>query len=121
MLAVATWGAGRVIAMPDHQWLNLGTFGSDSDTATFYQNGITWLAEDASKTIKVVTYNNTASASWLTAQGFTNVVNATEASLAADLVGTDVFVAGWLGNNASQAVIDTTRSYVTAGWITICC
>ncbi|NWK55283.1 cadherin domain-containing protein [Verrucomicrobiaceae bacterium N1E253] len=115
MVAGARWGAGKVIAMPDHQWLNMGSYGGDASTGTFYTNGMAWLAGSTSLGVKVVTYNNQANADWLIAQGFTNVVNTTAANLATDLVGADVFVAGWIGTSISQSMSDTIRDYVTAG------
>lgn len=112
MIAAATWGAGRVVALPDHQWLELTTHGGDASTAAFYGNGIEWLADSAALSVKVVTYNHTANASWLTAQGYTNVVNATSATLAAELADADVLVGGWLGTNPPEADLDTIADFV---------
>ena len=115
MIAASTIGQGRVLALPDHQWLNLGSYGSDPSMGTFYKNGIAWLADSVDLNISIVTYNSAANASWLISQGFTNVVNASSASLAANLAGAEVFVAGWLGSSVSSAVLQTAGDFVTSG------
>ena len=113
MIAASTLGAGKVIAMPDHQWLNMTSYGADSSMEAFYNNGIEWLAGTNDRSIKVVTLNTNAGA-WLTAQGYTNVVVTSNANLATDLTGASVFV-GWLGSGANQSMIDTTSSFAKAG------
>ncbi|XAL99094.1 cadherin-like domain-containing protein [Phycisphaeraceae bacterium D3-23] len=113
MIAAATWGAGRVVALPDDGWLDMGTHGSHTDTATFYANSLAWLSDSTDLGIKLVTYNNASNASWLTAQGYTDVVNATSATLAAELADADVLVAGWLGNDPPQADLDVIDAFVS--------
>lgn len=115
MVAAATLGQGRVIALPDHQWLNMDSYGGDPSMATFYQNGIAWLADSSDLTISVVTYDNPAIANWLTSRGYTNVVNATSGTLSSTLGGADVFVAGWLGSNISASILQTITDYVSGG------
>ena len=115
MVAAATWGAGKVLAMPDHQWLDMGVYGTDASTGTFYKNSITWLTGSTDLGNKIVVYNKQATADWLTAEGYTNVVNTTSANLATDLVGADTFIAGWLGTNIDATLTNTIRSYVTDG------
>jgi len=115
MIAAATWGSGKVVAMPDHQWIGLGQHGGHASTATFYRNTMSWLSGSTSKTINVVTYNNQANYDWLIADGYTNVTNATNANLTTALTDADVFIAGWLGSNPDQSVLDATADYTRAG------
>ncbi|MCA8960348.1 MAG: tandem-95 repeat protein [Planctomycetes bacterium] len=115
MVAAATRGAGRIIALPDHQWVELDGFSGDANMATFYLNGIGWLAGSTDLSVSVVTYDDAGDAAWLTAQGFTNVVNSTAATIASDLIGADVLVAGWLGNNVSPSVLDAVDDFVRDG------
>ena len=114
MIAAATMGDGRVVALPDHQWLNMGSYGSDPSMSAFYQNSIAWISGTTDKSISVVMYNQQAAADWLVSQGYTNVVNATAASLTSDLVGADVLI-GWLGSNPSQTNLDAVEGYVNDG------
>ncbi|BDS07033.1 hypothetical protein NT6N_20730 [Oceaniferula spumae] len=113
-IAAGTLGAGKVIAMPDHQWLNMNSYGGDTSTGTFYTNGITWLAGTTDQSVKIVTMSSGVQ-TWLTAQGYTNVVLSNTSNLSTDLQGTAVFIPGWLGNNASQATLNTTGDYVRGG------
>lgn len=115
MIAAATLGQGRVVAVPDHQWLNMQSYGGDASTSAFYQNSIAWLADSAGQGFKIVTYNNQANADWLMAQGYSNVINATSATLAADLADATVFVAGWLGSNVPDTVLTTVSDSVQGG------
>jgi len=121
MVAAASLGAGKVIALPDHQWLNFNSYGGDADMAAFYNNSIAWLAGTTSKTsIKLVTLNS-AYTTWLTGQGYTNVVTATTSNLATELSDADVFAAAWLGSNPSQATIDTTVDFANDGGGVLMC
>lgn len=118
--AGATLGAGRVIATNDAQWLETGRFSSDANMPGFVLNGIDWLgnqdsSDPARKNIKVVTYNSQADADWLSAQGYTNVVNATWTNLATELGNADVLYAGWLGSNPTAANIQIVEDYVKGG------
>lgn len=112
--ALATMGAGRVVAMGDHQDLEMASRGASGDTALFYVNAIAWLADDAGRAIRIVTLSS-SNATWLASQGFTNVVSTNLASLPAALVGADVLVAGWLGSNVSQSSLDAITAFVEAG------
>jgi hypothetical protein len=114
MIAAGTLGAGKVIAMPDHQWLNMNNYGGDPSTGNFYKNGMTWLAGSSSLSLKIVTMNSDVS-TWLIAEGYTNVVSTSTANLASDLQGAAVYVPAWLGSNPSQATIDITGDFVRAG------
>ncbi|MFC4992456.1 cadherin domain-containing protein [Rubritalea tangerina] len=115
MVAAATWGAGKVLAMPDHQWLNMGNYGSDASTGTFYKNSLTWLTGSNNLGNKIVVYNNQATADWLAAEGYTNVVHTNASNLASDLVGADALVAGWIGTSINASMSTTIRDYVTGG------
>ena len=114
MIAAATMGQGRVIAMGDAQWMNMNTHGGDTSMGNFYENSVSWTAGTTSKSIKVVTYtaDNTT---WLTARGYTNVVTATSATLAAELATADAFVAGWMGSNVSAANMASVTDFVKDG------
>jgi len=112
MIGAASWGAGRVVAVPDHQMLDMGSYGADS--GTFYVNGLAWLADSAALDISIVTYDSGV-ASWLTGQGYTDVVVSSEANLAIDLPGADVFVPPWLGSGEPDANMDLVADFVTAG------
>lgn len=115
MIAAATLGAGRVIAVPDHQWLNLDTYGSDPSMSAFYKNSIAWLADSSSLALNIVTYDDAGHATWLTSQGYTNVTNATDATLSTQLATADVFVAAWLGSTVPAVVLQTIADYTRAG------
>jgi hypothetical protein len=119
MVTAATMGAGRVIAMPDHQWANMDSHGSDPSTGTFYLNAVAWLTETSSTAIKVVTLNASA-ASWLPSQGFTNVVETDASGLSAELADAELLVT-WLGSNPSQELIDTVVSFTKAGGALLFC
>ena len=118
-VAAATMGAGRIIALPDHQWLNMDNYQSDASTGNLFRNGLTWLTEGSTdKAIKIVTLNSDSS-DWLASDGFTNVVNSSHGKLAADLNRggpdeADVLVT-WPGSNPSQAVIDEIVAFTKAG------
>lgn len=112
-IAAASMGSGRVIAMGDHQYLNMDNYGGTASMQAFYTGGIEWLSESTNKSIKIVTHRVSAS-TWLTSQGYTNVVDASTASLSTDLVGADVLIA-WMGNNPSQANMVTVDQYTKDG------
>ena len=62
-------GAGKVIAMPDHQMLNMHAYGEAS--GRLYRNGLAWLG-GAGSGIRIVTLSSEIG-SWLTNQGYQNV------------------------------------------------
>ncbi len=113
MIVAATMGAGRVVAMPDHQWANMNSYGDDASTGTFYLNAVAWLAGTDSGAIKVVTAK-VGAATWLGEQGYSNVVETDMSGLAAELPDADVLVV-WPGSSASQAEIDTIVAFVKLG------
>ena len=112
MIAAASWGAGRVLAVPDHQMLNMLQYGADS--GTFYVNGIGWLADSTALDVAIVTTSADV-ATWLGTQGFTDVTSTNESGLAAALPAADVYVAGWLGTSEPQANLDAIADFVTTG------
>ena len=64
MVGIASWGNGKVIAMPDHQMLNVDAYGDLGDTTQFISNGFAWLSGSISKDIHIVTYHS-AHRDWL--------------------------------------------------------
>lgn len=115
MIAAATLGKGRIIAVPDAQWLDLDRPGFDESTATFHINGLAWLARSTEKNVRIVTFEDSGSMNWLRDRGFTNVRDARTATLASDLVGAKVFMAGWMGPELSEATRNTIRNFVVGG------
>ncbi len=114
IVAAATLGLGRVLAMPDHQWLRMNSFAGSGNTATYYLNAIQWLTGTTSKTIKIVVTNvdNNDSDVWLTAQGYTNVVKTS--NYAAELSNAALLV-GWLGSSMSQSDVDAIVGFARNG------
>lgn len=112
MIAVASFGAGRVVAMPDHQMLNMGSYGAQS--GIFYKNAIRWAAGDPGLDVAIVTYN-AASATWLRNEGYTNVTTTNEAGLVAALANADVFLGGWLGDSEPAGNIAALRAFALGG------
>ena len=112
--AAATLGAGRVIAMPDHQWLNMNSYGDTADTGTFYINAIKWLTGTSSKTIKIVVHNSVYNNAdiWLRSQGYTNVVKSS--NYQTELSDADILI-GWLGSSMSQSNIDVIIDFARNG------
>ena len=123
LAAAAGWGHGRVVAMPDHQWINLAAQGPKVDTAKFYDNVIAWLGDvtdedggEAAKDLKIVTYNASSDATYLRDRGYFDAVNANSlTSLRRELADADVFVAGWLGSNPSSNLLNETADFVRDG------
>ncbi|MEM7128868.1 MAG: Ig-like domain-containing protein [Chloroflexota bacterium] len=111
-IVAAGWGSGRVIALGDHQWLDMDSFGDVDDSGTFYTNGISWLTQTISKEIKIVVTPHTSAAVWLQAQGYSNVVQSS--NYAAELADAHVLI-GWLGSSLTQADLDAITSFVTGG------
>ncbi len=114
MIAAATWGQGRVVAMPDHQWLRMGAFGDTGDTGQFYLNGIEWLTGTTDKGIKIVMSDSSDSQTelWLESQGYTNVVRV--ANYTPHLADADLLV-GWLQYSNSESKLDAIADFVEGG------
>ena len=117
LIAAATWGAGRVVALGDHQFLNMNNYGSPpgatdlTSSGRFYLNGIEWLGQSDQRDLKIVVARSQAKA-WLEAQGFTNVVQTN--SWVDELDDADLLV-GWLGSNVSDADLATVSNFVRGG------
>lgn len=120
MIATATLGAGRVVAMPDHQWWVMNSYGGLFNTGTFYENAITWAAGTASKSVPIVTIDSNV-ATWLTARGYTAVTTTNAAGLPAALASADVCIPGWLGNNPSAALMTAVTDFASAGNALLIC
>lgn len=112
LIAFASWGAGRVVAVPDHQMLDMGSYGSVS--GPFYRNSLAWLGDSDAPSIKIVTKSQ-GTADWLTGDGYTDVTVTDDAGLAAALAGADVYVPGWLGATVSAGTLAVIGDFVRAG------
>ncbi len=114
IVAASTLGAGRVLAMPDHQWLNMNSYGDSADNGVFYMNALEWLTGTSSKSIKIVVPNNAYNNAdvWLADQGYSNVVKSTNYSSV--LADADVLV-GWLGSSISQSDVDAIVEFARNG------
>jgi hypothetical protein len=112
MIAFASWGAGRVIAVPDHQMLAMDLYGDVS--GQFYVNGLAWLAGTTDVSIRIVTKSEGV-ADWLTLHGFTDVMVADEAALGIALLDADVLVPDWLGADVSQETLEAIGEFVRQG------
>ena len=114
MAAAAHWGHGKVVALPDHQWLNMDQFADDASTMTFYRNSLAWLTGSTSLAIRVVTYDQ-GIVDTLTTEGYTQVTKTDEVGLLAALSNADVLVPGWLGSSEPQANLDGIAEFVRQG------
>lgn len=114
IVVASTLGKGRVLAMGDHQWLKMNSYGSTADTGTFYLNAIKWLAGTAAKNIKIVVTNQDGNNAhtWLASQGYSNVVKSS--NYATELADADILV-GWLGSNISQGNVDAIIDFARNG------
>ncbi len=112
MMAIASWGKGRVLATPDHQTLNMNVYGDES--GTFYKNGLAWTAGSDAKNINIVTRSG-AVASWLGGQGYTKVTITTDESLINDLKNADVYVPPWMGTEVSPELLEGIGDFVRSG------
>lgn len=112
MVTMASWGAGRVVAMGDHQMLNMHSYGDVS--GVFYQNAIAWTAGSDDPGITIVT-NSDKVAGWLGSQGYLDVVVVGEAGLAVALQSADLFVPPFLGKSEPAANLEAIGDFVRAG------
>ena len=127
LVAAAAWGAGRVLAVPDHQMLNMHLYGNFldddegndtetpewADSARFYKNGIEWLSGDEVN-VHVVTLSAEVGA-WLTSQRYS--VSVTDVAGLADALSgdADVFVPPWLGPNVTDETLEIIANFVREG------
>ena len=111
MVGAASYGNGRVVAMPDHQMLSMSSYGETS--GIFYDNALQWLTNNGGYDIKIVTYDDVIF-DWLidSAQGYTRVfkISDNSADLITQLQDADVF-AGWLGSTEPQANLDALKTF----------
>ena len=114
MISAASWGSGKVVALPDHQWLRMTDYAGDYDTGRFYLNTVKWLGGSSSLDVKIVVLDE-EKVNWLSGQGYTNVVQTNWTNLAADLVDADVFIPGFLGANVAQENLDTIADFTRDG------
>ncbi len=112
VVVAASWGRGRVVAVPDAQALEMHRYAHVS--APFYRNGLAWLADDAGRGVRVVTLSAEV-AGWLRDDGYEQVVATDVAGLAAALAGADVFVPPWLGPNVEDGVLEVIGEFVRGG------
>jgi len=112
MIAAASWGAGRVLAMPDHQMLNMDSYGDIS--GAFYRNGLAWLAQSDGLDIGIVT-SSQGVADWLSSQGYTDITVANDPDLPAALEEADVFIPPWLGTSLSVEKEGSIGQFIRAG------
>ena len=115
LVGASTLGDGRVVLLPDHQWLSTNRFADDPQTLQFFDNAITWASPASAATTRVVVYNNTTDADHFATRGFASAINSTTANLQTDLQSADVLYAPWLGNNVSDDVLNTVRDFVRNG------
>ncbi|KAL3925280.1 MAG: hypothetical protein SGILL_000521 [Bacillariaceae sp.] len=114
MVSAATLGNGRVIGVPDHQMLQMMSYGDSS--GQFYRNGIRWLTKGAvaDEDVRILTYDQGV-ADWLIGQGFAKVAKFnSESSLMAALSDADVFV-GWMGSRESNESLEALRQFCSDG------
>lgn len=114
LIAAGSFGAGRVVSVPDHQMADMGSYGGTYDSGVFYRNAVAWLAGTTSRTIRIVTYNS-GTRTWLQAQGYSDVVLAGEGTLASLLPGASVFVGGWMGSTEPDSNIRALADFALAG------
>ena len=112
MIAAASWGAGRVLAMPDHQMLNMDSYGDVS--GAFYRNGLAWLARSDGLNIGIVTSSQRV-ADWLSSQGYTDVTVANDPDLPAALEEADVFIPPWLGTSLALEKKESIGQFIRGG------
>ena len=111
MVGAGTMGSGRIVAMPDHQMIAMGSYGGVS--GPFYKNAISWITQTTNLDVSIVTYDSGVN-TWLTDEGYTNVQTVNEASLASALATADIFV-GWMGSSESATNIETLRDFCVGG------
>ncbi len=112
VIAAAAWGEGRVVAVPDHQMLNMDAYGDQGDSGKFYTNALTWLAQTDAKDIRVASTGHSGFQTWLAGQGYTGI--AEEDASYADLQDVDVLI-GWMGASMSQEHLNGIAEFVKTG------
>ena len=112
-VAVSSYGKGKVLAVPDHQMLDMSKYTAES--SNFYRNAISWTSGTTDLSIKIVTLQSTVR-DWLVNDGgYTNAVLTTEANLIQDIVGATLFIGGWMGTNEPDANIEALKNFAVNG------
>jgi hypothetical protein len=111
MITAAAWGRGRVIAVPDHQALNMHQYAADS--ASFFRNGIAWLGGEG-RQVRLITLSAELGA-WLQADGYQNVSVTDTGNLALALDQGGVLIPPWLGASVAEATRTTIAQFVRQG------
>ena len=111
MIGAAAWGAGRVIAVPDHQALNMQQYAANS--AIFFRNGIAWLGGEG-RQVRLITLSAELGA-WLEADGYQNVTVTDVNNLALALVDGGVLIPPWLGANVHEETLGIVAAFVRQG------
>lgn len=122
MIAAATLGRGRVIAVPDAQWLLMNEHGSDASMKSFYKNALAWLSKSPSMEITIAFYKQNRgrfvedTIRWLKSQGYRNVHAVDNASLAKTLLSADVFISDWMGGSPlPDEVVQALQNFAANG------
>lgn len=111
MVAAAVCGKGRIIAVPDHQMLDMDQFHAAGDSGRFYENGLRWLAGEHVRE-KVILCTRREVAEHLQQRGYGAARHS--ARPAAELDGADVVV-GWLGPRVPAEDLAAIRAFVERG------
>ena len=111
-VVAASWGAGRVLAVGDHQMLDMDSYGAAS--GRFYENGLAWLADGDATSIRIVTLAQGV-ADWLAGQGYTDVVVTDLDALPGALAEAALFVPPWLGPTVSDEALAAIADFVRSG------
>ncbi len=116
MVVAARWGAGRVVAMGDHQALNMHAYGgpAGADSGRFYHNALGWLAAGNARQAVIATTSADV-AGWLTAQGYADVRVLALDALPDTLPAVDVFVPPWLGTRVPDGAYVAIGDFVRGG------
>lgn len=118
MIIAATLGKGRIIALPDHQMLNMHTYATTGDTLQFFENSLNWLTQNSNKTVRILTKRGEL-ATWLKNSGYSQVTHTKKLDLET-LKSTDVIV-GWLGSNLTHEEVAVLRESVLNGTALFIC
>ena len=114
MIGISSYGHGKVVALPDHQMLDVSRWTSSNDSGAFAINALAWLAGTTDRNISIVTYSSSAR-DWFEAEGFNNIVLSSESALMNDLIGADVFFGGWMGSSEPEANLVALGEFAEAG------
>ncbi|MBV70970.1 MAG: hypothetical protein CMH52_06420 [Myxococcales bacterium] len=111
VIIAAGWGSGRVVALPDHQILNMDAYSDES--GRFFRNTLAWFTGDRFN-LEIVTLSANVG-QWLVDQGFTRVTVTNPAGLSQALETAALFIPPWLGAQVADNVLDTIGHFVRRG------